>query len=172
MHEVSSASCTIINNNLILSIYLYILCINSNSFYICLSLYIFIAKAWKKTYGQACQWRANLNANMIHGKNQFSKMSVQVATLLGYDNHKTNTGHGSRGLGTTLVAKSGCSLSTLKTFSRHANLKQTAEYAKGDEEDRLKASVAVQGIDVEEPKSKFHCCWISVHSNSDFVFIF
>ena len=87
-------------------------------------------------------------------------MSVQVATLLGYDNHKTNTGHGSCGLGVTLVAKSGYSLATLKTFSRHANLKQTVEYAKGDEDDRLKASAAVQGIVVEEPKSKFHCCWI------------
>ena len=82
-------------------------------------------------------------------------MSVTVATLIGYDNHKTNTGHGSRGLGVTLVAKSGCSLPTLKTFSRHADLKQTVEYAKGDEEDRLKATAAaVQGIDMEEQKSK------------------
>ena len=81
-------------------------------------------------------------------------MSVTVATLIGYDNHKTNTGHGSRGLGITLAAKSGCSLPTLKTFSRHTNLKQTVNYAKGDEEDRMKAAAAVQGIDMEEQKSK------------------
>ena len=136
------------------SIYLFILCINTNSIYFCLPFYYFNAKLWKKTYGQTCQWRANLNANIIIGKNHYSKISISVATILGYDNHLTNTGHGSCGLGIALVAKSKCSLPTLQAFGRHKDLKETVNYAKGDEADRMKAAIAVQGIDMEEQKSK------------------
>ena len=81
-------------------------------------------------------------------------MSVLVATILGYDNFHTNTGHGSRGLGITLAAKSKCSLPTLQNFASHKDLKETVNYAKGDEADRMKAAIAIQGIDMEEQKSK------------------
>ena len=82
---------------------------------------------------------------MIHGKNHFSKILVLVAVILGYDNYhtNTNTGHGSRGLGITLAAKSKCSLPTLQTFARHKDLKETVNYAKGDEANRMLAAAAV-----------------------------
>ena len=86
-------------------------------------------------YGKSCPWRANLYKSMIIGKTQFSKMSISIAKVLGYDNHGTNTGHGSRGLGILLAAKSSCGISTLTTFACHTDPKQTIRYAKGDEVD-------------------------------------
>ena len=65
---------------------------------------------------------------MIIGKTQFSKISVGLVGELGYDSHGS------------------CAC--------HTDLKQTVNYAKGDEADRMKAAIAVQGIDMEEQKSK------------------
>ena len=54
----------------------------------------------------------------------------------------------------SLAAKFGRGSSTLTTFARHTDPKQTIGHAKGDEAVRMKAALAVQGIDVDEQKSK------------------
>ena len=53
-----------------------------------------------------------------------------------------------------MVANSSCGISTLTTFACHTDPKQTIGYAKGDEADRMKAALAIQGIVVDEQKSK------------------
>ena len=89
-------------------------------------------------------WRANPNKTQIIGLYQFYIWSIEIAWACGYDNYKTNTGHGGRDLGISFVANFGCSISTLKTFACHTRLEQTARYAKGNGEDRMEAAVAVR----------------------------
>ena len=50
------------------------------------------------------------------------------------------------------MANSGCSISTLKIFARYTRLEQTARSAKGNEDNIMKAAVAVQGIQVKKRK--------------------
>ena len=45
-----------------------------------------------------------------------------------YDNAKTNTGHGGRGLDISVVANSRAGPATAKHFSRHAHLNMTTNY--------------------------------------------
>jgi len=101
---------------------------------------------WKKTHGNSCTWRANPHKSQVIGKNQFNRMSKGQARDCGYDNHETNTGHGARRCGISAVGNSGAGPSTVKTYTRHTNLNQSTTYHKSNEEDRMVAAVAVQGL--------------------------
>ena len=86
---------------------------------------------------------------MVIGKHKFNPMLKAVALACGYTNHKTNTGHGARRCGISAVGNYGAGPSTVKQYTRHFNLDQSTTYHESDEADRLKAAIAVQGLDVK-----------------------
>ena len=73
-------------------------------------------------------------------------MAKEIAFDCNYSNPSTNTGHGARRCGISAVGNSGAGPSTVKTFTRHTNLNQSTTYHESNEEDRMVAAVAVQGL--------------------------
>jgi len=101
---------------------------------------------WKKTHGNSCSWRANPNKSMVFGRNKFNPMAKEIASDCNYTNASTNTGHGARRCGISAVGNFGAGPSTVKTFTRYTNLNQSTTYHESNEEDRMVAAVAVQGL--------------------------
>ena len=96
--------------------------------------------------GNDCTWRANPNASMVIGENQYSPICVSLATDLGYTNPKTNTGQGNRKAGISLIGNSGCGPTTMLGATRHSTLETSAgTYHESNMEDQLRAGLAVQG---------------------------
>ena len=81
----------------------------------------------------------------------FREYSKELARELGYTNPETNTGHGTRGGGISLVGNSKCGPATTLGYSRHGDLKMTATtYHKPDMNDKLRGSLALQKLDADE----------------------
>ena len=83
---------------------------------------------------------------MVIGKHKFNPMLKAVALACGYTNHTMTTGHGARRCGISAVGNSGAGSSTVKTYPRHTNLNMSTTYHESNEEDRMVAAVAVQGL--------------------------
>ena len=100
-------------------------------------------------YGKSCPWRANPHRSQVIGKTQFSPMSKEIAFDCDYTNPSTNTGHGARRCGISAVGNSGAGPSTIKQYTRHAQIDQSTTYRESDEADRMRAAIVVQGLDVK-----------------------
>lgn len=101
-------------------------------------------------FGPTCTYRANQHESKCVGENTFREYSKELAHALGYTNPDTNTGHGSRGGGISLVSNSKCGPNTLLGYSRHSNLKMTAAYHKSDMNDKIRGSLALQKLDADK----------------------
>ena len=101
-------------------------------------------------FGPTCTYRANPHESKCVGENQFREYSKELARELGYTNPETNTGHGTRGGGISLVGNSKCGPATTLGYSRHGDLKMTATYHKPNMDDRLRGSLALQKLDADE----------------------
>jgi hypothetical protein len=101
-------------------------------------------------FGPSCTYRANQHESKCVGENTFGVYSKELAFALGYTNPNTNTGHGSRVGGISLVSNSKCGPGTLLGFSRHSNLKMTSGYHHSDMNDKLRGSLALQKMDADK----------------------
>jgi hypothetical protein len=101
-------------------------------------------------FGPSCTYRANQHESKCVGENTFGVYSKELAFALGYTNPNTNTGHGSRVGGISLVSNSKCGPGTLLGFSRHSNLKMTSGYHHSDMNDKLCGSFALQKMDADK----------------------
>ena len=102
-------------------------------------------------FGPDCTFRANPHESKCVGENMFREYSKELARELGYTNPETNTGHGTRGGGISLVGNSKCGPATTLGYSRHGTLNMTATtYHKPDMNDKLRGSLALQKLDADE----------------------
>jgi hypothetical protein len=97
-----------------------------------------------------CTYRANQYESKCVGENTFGDYSKQLAYALGYTNPKTNTGHGSRVGGISMVSNSNAGPSTLLGYSRHSTLTMTSSYHKSDMNDKIRGSLALQKLDADK----------------------
>ena len=112
----------------------------------------------------------------VIGANQYNNILKNLAHMLGYTNPDTNTGQGARKAGLSHLCNANVGISTVTTVSRHSNINTTAFYHATNQEDWLRASLALQGLDyqvakkqkVEVPptESKEHSSFVQVQQDT------
>ena len=113
-------------------------------------------KKWSVKYGKRCTWLASPLKSRVIGANQFNTLAVRLAEMCGYDNPKTNRGHGNRKSGISLLCNDGVGISTIKNIAGHANIETTSHYHKSNAADLIRASMALQGTNVASIRAAQH----------------